>query len=422
MAPPRRQPQLMTETDGPDDDLNGGRPDRTGGIAEGLVNTDRGQPAQRQDQGGEDQFFVIETDDNGRPLNGGAEDNAGQQQDGNLDDDPAGGQGADDGHQDDRLQDDGQGGTRAERETRAARRQRQKMGRERTLQRNAELEAQVAELQTKIGGIEPRLSEFDQDRARRAIADIDRQINESASIVAAARKRMAEGITNGDPEAVMAALDERDQAMMKGQQALARKNIFVHGNAAGIPRSQAQPGQGQQQPQVDPNAQRQQQPAPLPTRVQNYIRSFQESHDWYNPDDPADTDSQIVKAIDNAVMADGYDPNSPDYWNELQDRIRERLPHKFRRANAGQGQGAPRQQQQPQVPQARRGPQVGGPAADRGNGNNGRRQGVQLTPQRKQALVDLGVLAADGTPVDSRKLNNYLRQYAEYDRVNGAAR
>jgi hypothetical protein len=51
-------------------------------------------------------------------------------------------------------------------------------------------------------------------------------------------------------------------------------------------------------------------------------------NDWYNPDG-ADIDSKITKVIDESLLAEGWDPASNDYWEELDRRLSKRLPHRY---------------------------------------------------------------------------------------------
>lgn len=52
---------------------------------------------------------------------------------------------------------------------------------------------------------------------------------------------------------------------------------------------------------------------------------------------------------------------------------------------------------------------------------NGRIQ-VKIDPGRRNSLVEAGILAPDGTVQNPQRFARMLKQYADYDRVNGAAR
>jgi len=63
-------------------------------------------------------------------------------------------------------------------------------------------------------------------------------------------------------------------------------------------------------------------------RLQRLAANWMERNDWYDPNG-RDTDSKIAKQIDEGLVAEGWDPTSSDYWNELDNRLHKYLPHKY---------------------------------------------------------------------------------------------
>jgi len=63
-------------------------------------------------------------------------------------------------------------------------------------------------------------------------------------------------------------------------------------------------------------------------RLQRLAANWMERNDWYDPN-ARDTDSKIAKQIDETLVSEGWDPTSPDYWNELDNRLHKYLPHKY---------------------------------------------------------------------------------------------
>jgi len=55
-----------------------------------------------------------------------------------------------------------------------------------------------------------------------------------------------------------------------------------------------------------------------------------ERNKWFNPNG-GDTDSDIARVIDAQLARENYDPASSEYWEELDSRLRERLPNKQKR-------------------------------------------------------------------------------------------
>lgn len=66
------------------------------------------------------------------------------------------------------------------------------------------------------------------------------------------------------------------------------------------------------------------------TRLQQvYISRFLAKNDWFDPAG-SDDDSKLAKKIDNEVASEGFDPNTKEYWDEVEDRLRDEIPHVFR--------------------------------------------------------------------------------------------
>jgi hypothetical protein len=325
-------------------------------------------------------------------------------------------------------------------ETTAQKTRRIREARDRTLQDNARLrqqvaeqEARLAELQHQVGGIEPRLAEFDRGRAQQQLGDLDRQIAEQQNFAKIARTRISEAVTAGDGNAIAEALEARDQALMAANQLQVRRNMLASGNPFG--EADARQAARHQQSQPAPI----QQPIPPPSRaVRERISEFAEDHPWYQltprrmPDGsvqnvPADLESKIMWTIDNEIANEGFDPATDDYWDEIRERGRQYLPHRF--GGQPQRQAATRQngngryedtmpRAQPRQPEAR-GPRVAG-GSDRAPGP--RANQVYISPGRKEALIAAGALGRDGRTVENRPLyDKYVSGYAKYDRDNAGA-
>lgn len=142
---------------------------------------------------------------------------------------------------------------------------------------------------------------------------------------------------------------------------------------------------------------RQTQPSPDPA-VRSYGNEFLRRNAWINLQG-GDEDSEIALALDKALTAQGRDPKSQDYWDELEDKLRDRLPHRYR--NDGD-------EAQPK----RRGPPVGGRGETRSSGTRLGPNQVRITPERKKALQELGVWG------NMKEMKPYLEEYAAYDRAH----
>lgn len=224
-------------------------------------------------------------------------------------------------------------------------------------------------LRNRNDDLERRISAQEYRAHQTDLSAIDYRLQEAINEAQMAERVIAKAVEAGNGEDVTQAMRYRDAAISKAQQIQAYK---------------------QQQQNYTPPVQ--QQTAPDDTAMQ-HAREFIEDNSWYDPTGK-DEDSAIVLAIDNALVNSGFDPKSEEYWDELRDRVKRRLPEKF--ANNRQPRG---------------GPAVG---SGREHAPTSTRREVYISPERKQALVDAGVW---DDPVLRQK---YIKRYMEYDRENRA--
>jgi hypothetical protein len=215
------------------------------------------------------------------------------------------------------------------------------------------------ELERRVGAVENHAQQAN-------IGQIDQQLQQAINEVETAEKIIARAVEAGNGEDVAQAMRYRDQAMVKAQQLNQYKQ------------QQSFQAQAPRQPQVD-------------NEVVHYAKEFMEENTWYDPNGK-DEASAIVQAIDNKLAEEGYDPRSQDYWDELHDRVKRRLPEKFKAARKPTG-----------------GPAVG---SGREHAPVSTRKEIYISPERKSALQEAGVW---DDPVLRQR---YIKKYAEYDRAN----
>lgn len=167
-----------------------------------------------------------------------------------------------------------------------------------------------------------------------------------------------------------------------------------------------------------------------PVAKANAMTFFNRHRSWYDPSG-RDRDSMMVYALDNEVLNEGYDPKTREYWEELESRMKESLPHRFKGVKKGkeddleeddadedldddQEDEESSTQQKRQMANKKNGSK--GPRMS--NGGNGAAAGgagkFYLTPERKKALMDHGVWD------DPVLRNKYIKRYAAYDREQAA--
>lgn len=145
-----------------------------------------------------------------------------------------------------------------------------------------------------------------------------------------------------------------------------------------------------------------QQPKPLDPRMVSNAQSWMEKNSWYDPSG-SDADSDIAMKIDNRLVQEGWNPNTSEYWEELDARVKKYLPH---RTNSSYNKPQSVTSSKPRVP-------VGGSSSDAGPNSKG---SYRLSAERVQALKDAG------TYDDPKKLAEAIKRYQDYDRKNGSTR
>lgn len=108
---------------------------------------------------------------------------------------------------------------------------------------------------------------------------------------------------------------------------------------------------------------------------------------WFRGPQSTDADSRIVGMLDDQLAAEGWNPETAEYWSELEKRGAKYLPHRFPTKkdlpNGGSsGYNSPGQTSQ-------RGSPVAG--STRTSVSTGRRESMQLSAERVQAMKDAGM-------------------------------
>lgn len=250
-------------------------------------------------------------------------------------------------------------GSKSNRDRRKKRREMQRRAKEAAERKIQLLERQNAEMLQRLAAIEGHTQNASAQTLQQRIAAKQREIQQAEMIIAKATEA-------GNGEDVVAAMRIRDQAMAEAQQLSTAAQQFE------AQRQQAT------QPRVDPN-------------VVSYAKQWMDANPWYDPSG-RDRDSALTKAIDNELAAEGFDPASRDYWEELTARVADAL---------GEGETKPK----------RKAPPTG---RTREHAPVSTKKEIYVTPERKQAMIEAGVW---DDPVLRQR---YLKAYQAYD--TGSAR
>lgn len=250
----------------------------------------------------------------------------------------------------------------------AANTNRERRRKRRDMQRRAR-EAQERELQTlrqQTLEMQQRLLAIEGHAQQSTVQSLEQKIAQTQNDIRQAEMVIAKATEAGNGDDVVAAMRIRDAA-------------FADLNRLAATREQYTQPRQPQAPQVDP-------------AVAGYAKQWLEANPWYNPAG-TDRDSALTKAIDAEVMAEGFNPKSREYWEELTNRVAEALG-----------------ENEPSRPK-RKAPPTG---KTREHAPVSTRKEIYVTPERKQAMIEAGAWE------DPVKRQRMLKAYQEFDR--GTAR
>jgi hypothetical protein len=124
---------------------------------------------------------------------------------------------------------------------------------------------------------------------------------------------------------------------------------------------------------------------------------------WYDPT-LKDRDSKIARVIDTEMAEEGFDYRDPETWKELDRRLADALPHRYKRKAADSdddydddGEEQPQRRQPKQITGGGRG----------GEQSSSGKIEVKLSKERIQAIKDLG--AWDDPALRREHVKNFLR-------------
>jgi hypothetical protein len=275
----------------------------------------------------------------------------------------------DDGH--DESEEDGEDEDERER-IREARREERKLKKELAKQREASAKHKISALERRNEELARRLAAVESTASSFQFAQVDKAIEDEATRVEYAKMKLLQASQAGDAEGQVEYLEQLQESKQRLAQVQAYKKQQLE------------------------NAKRPKQnvPNPVTQEVQRNAQSWLGKNKWYDPQ-ARDTDSRIAKVIDQDLASEGWDPADPEYWEELDNRLSARLPHRYA---AKTGTTTKR----------------GGPTASSRTANpTGKTANtVTLSRDRVQAIKEAG---AWDDPV---KRNKMIKAYTAYDKMN----
>ena len=123
---------------------------------------------------------------------------------------------------------------------------------------------------------------------------------------------------------------------------------------------------------------------------------------WYDPAH-RDADSKLALEVDQALASEGFNPKTREYWEELDNRLQDLLPHRYTNENS-----EPIQQRQR--------PRSAVTSTGRETSNSAGRNTFTLSPDQVRAMKDAGMWD------DPVKKNRMIKRYATEARLNQGTR
>jgi hypothetical protein len=257
---------------------------------------------------------------------------------------------------------------------RSARRNRRKTKREHVKSVNAEKDARLQNLLNANQKLQERLSIVEKKTHSSELARIDKAIEDQELRLQYARMKMAEATNAGDGEASAKAQElwydtRRQVEALKSIKGQAVKN-------------------GVDQPIQQDNGE-----------MQRQAGKWMDRNEWYDPAGN-DEDSEIAKVIDQKLVKDGWNPNSSEYWSELDKRLQKRLPHRYTDETDDR-------------PTRNRPTRSAVTSGGRENfGGSGAKNTFTLSPEQVRAMKDAGMWD------DAAKRSKMIKRYAIDSRTN----
>jgi hypothetical protein len=275
-----------------------------------------------------------------------------------------------DDHEDDEEND---GETSEEREKiREARREERKLKKELKKQRDVSAQNKIKSLQRNNEELARRLAQVENTAANFQFAQVDKALEDEATRVEYAKMKLLQASQNQDAASQVEYLEQLQDAKTRLAQIQAYKKQQLE----------------------EAKRPKQNVPTPVSNDVQRNATKWLKDNKWFDPQ-ARDTDSKIAKVIDQELAAEDWDPSDPEYWDELNSRLKARLPHRYA--------------QKGEKPQRR-----GGPTASSRTANPGAKSAgtITLSKARVDAIKDAG--AWD----DPAKRAKMIKAYAQFDRQN----
>ena len=257
---------------------------------------------------------------------------------------------------------------------REARREERKLKKELAKQREASAKHKISSLERRNDDLAKRLMSLENNVEHYKFAQVDKAVEDEATRVEYAKMKLMQASQENDPGAQVEYLEQLQDAKTRLAQLQAFKRQQIE----------------------EAKRPKQNVPNPVSTEVQANASQWLGKNKWFDPQ-ARDTDSKIAKLVDHELAGEGWDPSDPEYWDELDNRLQSRLPHRY--ATRSDGKANMRR---------------GGPTASSRTANVSPKSAntITISKERVQAIKDAGSWD------DPAKRAKMIKAYANYDRQN----
>lgn len=266
-----------------------------------------------------------------------------------------------------------------DKEKRERRRQERKLRKQRREEERAELEElrrRNAILESRIDRTDRRIVDTEYRRIEGSLNEAVRQMNEAKALVDEAKAKENWG-----------ALDDAREAYMEARERASR--------LAGMKQQYEQSAHRHPEQPDDPE-------------VTRRARSWRSKNSWYDPQG-RDTDSRVTARLDAALVRDGYDPTTDEYWRELDRRVSKNLPH--RASNREDIEELDDDVED-------RGSPTSGSGRERAS--SGGKKTFRINSERRDALIELGAIDRQNRIQDKKLYERMVKRFMDYDKQYGA--
>lgn len=257
---------------------------------------------------------------------------------------------------------------------REARREERKLKKELAKQREVSAKHKITALERRNEELARRLAAVESAATSFQFAQVDKAIEDEATRVEYAKMKLLQASQAGNAEEQVEYLEQLQEAKTRLAQIQAYKKQQL--DAARRPKQNV--------------------PNPVSNAVQELAGGWLKKNKWYDPQ-ARDTDSRIAKVVDQEMADEGWDPSDPEYWDELDNRLSSRLPHRYAAKIGGS------------VSKARPNPTA---SSRQGNPSATPANTIRLSPERVKAIKEAG--AWD----DPSARNRMIKAYMAYDKQN----